>query len=139
MITLEARCSSGHYLAAIVPISGLENETRYQVLVFRHGVECQAKKGKTDVLARKLHKEVLPALQRQPGFIDLVALTDDKNDERVVCLSFWSSKESVERYQREHYDTIVQTLESELDGKPTLETLEVAISTAHRIASSNAA
>jgi hypothetical protein len=63
MITLEARCSSGHYLAAIVPISGLENETRYQVLVFRHGVECQAKKGKTDVLARKLHKEVTGAAE----------------------------------------------------------------------------
>lgn len=39
MITLEARCSSGHYLAAIVPISDLENETHYQVLVFRHGNE----------------------------------------------------------------------------------------------------
>jgi hypothetical protein len=39
MITLEARCSSGHYLAAIVPISELENETRYRVLVFRHGNE----------------------------------------------------------------------------------------------------
>jgi heme-degrading monooxygenase HmoA len=102
-------------------------------------VECHAKKGKTDVLARKLHNDVLPLLQRQPGFIDLVALTDDKDDERVVCLSFWNSKESEERYQREHYDTIVQTLGAELDGKPTLETLEVVISTVHRIASSNAA
>jgi len=102
-------------------------------------VECQAKKGRTDVLARKMHKEVLPALQSQPGFIDFVALTDDKDDERVVCLSFWNSKESAERDQREHYDTIVQTLGAELDGKPTLETLEVAVSTAHRIASSNVA
>ena len=102
-------------------------------------LECQARKGKTDVLARKVHNEVLPALQRQPGFIDLVALTDEQNDERVVCVSFWNSKESAERYQREHYDTIVQTLGPELDGKPTLETLEVAISTAHRIAFSNAA
>jgi hypothetical protein len=39
MITLEARCSSGRYLAAIVPISDLENEARYQVLVFRYGNE----------------------------------------------------------------------------------------------------
>ena len=107
--------------------------------MFTRIVECQAKKGKTEVLAKKVRNEVLPALQKQPGFIDLITLTDDKDDERVVCLSFWNSKESAERYQREHYDTIVQTLGSELDGKPTLETLEVAISTAHRIAASNAA
>jgi heme-degrading monooxygenase HmoA len=107
--------------------------------MFTRIVECQAKKGKTEVLAKKVRTEVLPALQTQPGFIDLVALTDSKNGERVVCLSFWNSKESAERYQREHYDAIVQTLGSELDGKPTLEILEVAISTAHRIASSHAA
>jgi hypothetical protein len=39
MVTLEARCRSGHYLAAVVPISDKENQTGYQVLVFRHGKE----------------------------------------------------------------------------------------------------
>jgi len=39
MLTFEARCTSGHYLAAIVPISELGNQTRYQVLVFQHGNE----------------------------------------------------------------------------------------------------
>lgn len=39
MVTLEARCRSGHYLAAVVPISDKENRTGYQVLVFRHGNE----------------------------------------------------------------------------------------------------
>lgn len=39
MVTLEARCRSGHYLAAVVPISDKENETGYQVLVFRQGNE----------------------------------------------------------------------------------------------------
>ena len=39
MITLEARCSSGHYLAAIVPTTESENGTRFQVLVFLQGSE----------------------------------------------------------------------------------------------------
>ena len=39
MTTFEARCTSGRYLAAIVPISELGNQTRYQVLVFQHGNE----------------------------------------------------------------------------------------------------
>lgn len=39
MITLEARCRSGHYLAAVVPITDPANQTGYQVLVFRQGNE----------------------------------------------------------------------------------------------------
>ena len=107
--------------------------------MFTRIVECQAKKGITDVLVKKVRNEVLPTLQKQPGFIDLVALRDNKDDERIVCLSFWNSKESAEHYQIEHYDTIVQMLRSELESNPTLETLQVEISTAHRIASSRAA
>jgi len=107
--------------------------------MFTRIVECQAKKGKTDVLANKVRNEVLPTLQKQPGFIDLVALRDNKDDERIVCLSFWNSKDGAEHYQREHYDTIVQMLRSELETNPTLETLQVEISTAHRTAASRAA
>jgi len=66
--------------------------------MFTRIVECQAKKAKTDVLAKKVRNEVLPTLQKQPGFIDLVALRDNKDVERTVCLSFWNSKDSAEHY-----------------------------------------
>jgi hypothetical protein len=39
MVTLEARCRSGHYLAAVVPIQDHGNGSGYQVLVFRQGIE----------------------------------------------------------------------------------------------------
>lgn len=39
MITLEARCRSGHYLAAVVPIMDKHLRTEYHVLVFRQGHE----------------------------------------------------------------------------------------------------
>jgi hypothetical protein len=39
MITFEARCRSGHYLAAVVPISDQGRRRGYQVLVFRQGNE----------------------------------------------------------------------------------------------------
>ena len=39
MITLEARCRSGHYLAAVVPIMDKHFRTEYHVLVFRQGHE----------------------------------------------------------------------------------------------------
>jgi heme-degrading monooxygenase HmoA len=107
--------------------------------MFTRIVECQAKKGKTEEVAKKVRNEVLPILQKQPGFIDLVALRDSKDDERIVCLSFWNSKENAEIYHREHYGTIVQMLSSELQANPGLETLQVEISTAHRIAVGRAA
>ena len=39
MITFETRCRSGHYFAAVVPITDQENRTGYQLLVFRQGNE----------------------------------------------------------------------------------------------------
>jgi uncharacterized protein YcgI (DUF1989 family) len=39
MIMLEARCRSGRFLAAVVPITGQGTRTGYQVLVFRQGDE----------------------------------------------------------------------------------------------------
>lgn len=56
---------------------------------------------------------------------EIGALRDNKDDARII-------------YQYEHYDTFVQMLRSELENDPTLETLQVEISTAHRIASSRA-
>jgi heme-degrading monooxygenase HmoA len=107
--------------------------------MFTSIVQCQAKKGKTEELARKVRNEVLHTLQNRPGFIDLVALRDNKDNERIICLSFWNSKATAEHYQRGHYDTIVQMLRSELETDPTLETFRVEISTAHRIAVDKAA
>jgi hypothetical protein len=41
--------------------------------MFTSIVQCQAKKGKTEELARKVRNEVLHTLQNRPGFIDFVA------------------------------------------------------------------
>jgi heme-degrading monooxygenase HmoA len=107
--------------------------------MFTRVVECEAKKGKSEDLTRKLRNEVLPALLKQPGFIDLIALRNGMDAERVLCLSFWDSKESAEKYNREPYNTIVNVLKPVLTINPTVETLRVEISTAHRIATSQAA
>jgi hypothetical protein len=39
MITLEASCRSGHYLAAVVPTMDRQLRTEYHVFVFRQGQE----------------------------------------------------------------------------------------------------
>lgn len=102
-------------------------------------VECRAKAGMGEEAFKKLRLEALPILQKQPGFIDLIALRSGNDEERVVCLSFWNTEESAEHYYRQEYDSIVQTLRPVLTTNPALETWRVEISTAHQIAASRAA
>jgi hypothetical protein len=52
----------------------------------------------------------------------------------VVCISFWTLREDFERYNREHYYTIADTLQPLLESPVTQETFEVNASTAHGIA-----
>ena len=107
--------------------------------MFTRVVECQAKTGMSEEAVKKVRLEVLPILLKQPGFVDLIALRASDDQQRVVCLSFWDTKESAERYHRGHYESVVQTLKSVLETKPMQETLRVEISTAHHIAANRAA
>jgi hypothetical protein len=47
MVTLETRCRSGHYVAAVMAIDGDANPTKYHVLVFRQGHEVYQQTAKT--------------------------------------------------------------------------------------------
>ena len=103
-------------------------------------VECQSKTGRSEQAGNKLENDVLPILEKQAGFVDFLVLSDKANPERLVCISFWTSREDAEEYDnRQHYYTITDTLKRVLECPPTLETFAVNASTAHRIAVSRAA
>jgi quinol monooxygenase YgiN len=107
--------------------------------MFARVVECQSKVGRREQVGSKLKNEILPILQKQPGFVDFLTLSDKTNPERLVCISFWTSREEAEEYHRQYYDTITDTLKPVLESPPTLETFEVNTSTAHRIVVGRAA
>lgn len=107
--------------------------------MFTRVVECQAKKGKTEELTSRLRTQLLSTFQKQVGFVDLMALKDSKDHERIVCLSVWDTKDDSDHQQREHYATIVQMCGAVLATQPTVETLQVAISTEHGIVASRVA
>ena len=107
--------------------------------MFARVVECQSKTGRSEQVRNKLKNDVLPILQQQPGFVDFLALSDKTNPERLVCISFWTSREDAEEYHRHHYDTINDALRPVLESPPMLETFAVNVSTAHRIATDRAA
>ncbi len=102
--------------------------------MFTRIVECHVKPEKKDEFNNKLRSEVLPILQKQPGFVDLIALASENDPERMVALSFWNSKQDAERYHQEHFKRIAEILKPHLRRDPSVETYNVDTSTTHRIA-----
>jgi len=107
--------------------------------MFTRIVECYVKKEKKQDFTEKMQKAVLPILQSQPGFVDLLALSSEDEPERVASISLWRSRADAERYHRAHYDEIVDSLRPMLRDEPSIEFYNVEASTAHRITASKAA
>jgi heme-degrading monooxygenase HmoA len=107
--------------------------------MFTRIVECHVKPEKKDEFNQKLRNDVLPILNRQPGFVDLISLVQDSDRERQVALSFWNTKEDAERYHRENYNRILEMIKPYLKKDPKVETFNVDTSTSHRIAAGKAA
>ena len=107
--------------------------------MFTRVVELTAKPGKNKQLADTINEKVLPILKKQKGFVDETVLVSDKDDNRILGLSFWNSKENAEQYHRERYPRVRETLEHLLEVEPVIRTFDVHTSTTHRIAAGKAA
>jgi len=102
-------------------------------------VECHVKPETRDEVEKRMRNEVLSVLQKQPGFVDLIALESEDETERLVAISFWNTKHDAERYHREHYPRVAEILKPYLTSDPRVETFNVGHSTAHRISADEAA
>ncbi len=107
--------------------------------MFARVVECQSKAGRSEQAGNKLRNDILPTLQKQPGFVDFLTLSHKTKPERLVCISFWTSRADADEYHRHHYETINDALRPVLESPPVFETFGVNLSTAHRIAFDRAA
>jgi heme-degrading monooxygenase HmoA len=107
--------------------------------MFTRTVEVTLKPGKARELANIINDKVLPILKKQKGFVDETVLVSDTEDNRVLSLSFWNSKEDAEKYQREQYPAIHEMVRHLLEAEPVVRTFNVDSSTTHRIAAGKAA
>jgi heme-degrading monooxygenase HmoA len=107
--------------------------------MFTRTLECEARVGKKDELANRVTEEVLPILQNQPGFVDMIALSDDVRPRHLVYLSFWKSKEDAQLYHRERYEQIVNMITPLITEPPTVENFTVEIWTSQKVVASKAA
>jgi heme-degrading monooxygenase HmoA len=102
-------------------------------------VECTVKPDKREEFNTRMRNEVLPLLGKQPGFVDEVSLKHETDQDRLVAISFWRTKEDAERYRRETFSKVQDILKPLLKTQPEVETFNVEDSTIHRIAAGKAA
>jgi quinol monooxygenase YgiN len=102
-------------------------------------VEINSKTGKGREVARTVSEKVLPILKAQPGFMDEITLVSDDNPDRLLCLSFWNSKENADKYQQEQFSRVSDSISNALEGAPQVRTFNVEMSTFHKIAAGRAA
>ena len=107
--------------------------------MFTRTVEVTPKSGKARELANTINDKVLPILKKQKGFVDETVLVSDKEDNRVLSLSFWNSREDAEEYHRAEYQKVHDLVRHLLEAEPMIRTFDVHTSTTHRIAAGKAA
>ncbi|HLX77071.1 MAG TPA: antibiotic biosynthesis monooxygenase [Terriglobales bacterium] len=107
--------------------------------MFTRIVECTVKPEKKDEMQQRLRNEILPLLQKQPGFVDEVGLASEHDPERMVAISFWKTREDAERYHRDTFSRVQDIVKPYLKGPIKVETYNVEESTIHRIAAGKAA
>jgi heme-degrading monooxygenase HmoA len=107
--------------------------------MFTRIVECTVKPEKKEEMTHRLRNEILPLLQKQPGFVDEVSLVSESNEQRLVAISFWRTKEDAERYHRETFPRVLDIIKPALQSQPKVETYNVEDSSIHRIAAGKAA
>jgi heme-degrading monooxygenase HmoA len=107
--------------------------------MFTRAVELVSKSGKSRELSNTISDTVVPILKKQQGFMDETVLVSDAEPDRVLALSFWKTKENAERYQREQFKNVHDTVRHLLETVPNVRTFEVHTSTGHKIAAGKAA
>jgi len=107
--------------------------------MFTRVVELTTKPGKNKQLSETINDKVLPILKKQKGFVDETVLVSDKEDNRVLSLSFWNTREDAEQYHRAEYPKVNEMVRHLLEAEPTIRTFDVHTSTTHRIAAGKAA
>ncbi len=78
--------------------------------MFARKVEFDLVVNKKEEFLRKLRDEVLPIMKKQPGFIDMLGLTNEIKVEKALVISFWESREHALNYENMVFPKISQML-----------------------------
>ena len=102
--------------------------------MYARNVMIHLKPNSVSEFTTTFEKDILPLLRKQSGFTDEITfLAEDGRD--AVAISLWDRKESAEKYSRDTYPKVLESLTKFVEGTPKVHAYEVGNSTFHKIAS----
>jgi len=107
--------------------------------MFTRVVEIKSKAGKSKELTNTINEKVVPILKKQRGFVDEIVLVSDNETDQVLGISFWDTRADAERYHREQFPTIQDSVRHLLEGEPLVRTFNVETYIGQKIAAHKAA
>jgi quinol monooxygenase YgiN len=92
--------------------------------MFARNLAFEVKLEKKEEFVKLVKDQVLPILKKQVGFLEVLPFFQTKASvEKVFIISLWTTRQDAERYEREFYSRVLDTL------KPFLNTpVEVSYS-----------
>ena len=76
--------------------------------MFARIVEFIPKLEKKEELFKVVRKQVLPILNKQPGFLEILPFLPEAGAEKAIIVTFWAEKRDAERYEREVYPRVAE-------------------------------
>lgn len=101
--------------------------------MFARKVAACLRPGSLTEFANLMEYEILPWLQKQEGFLDLITLAAPDGRE-VTTISFWNHKGSAQAYNASGYPEALNILGRILEGAPYVKTFDVVGSTLQGVA-----
>ncbi len=102
--------------------------------MFARKVAVRLKPNSLTEFTNLMESAIVPWLQKQAGFQDLIILSVPDGGE-VTTISFWDHKGSAQAYNLSGYPEVLKILGNLLDGTPYIKTFEVVSSTLPRVTS----
>ncbi len=102
--------------------------------MFARVIEIKTKPGKAAELCHAIHDRILSLLKAQPGFVDEVVLISETEEDKVLAVSFWQTRQEEEQYAQEHFKQVNEIIHEHVHTAPKVHRFLVDSSTAHKIA-----
>jgi heme-degrading monooxygenase HmoA len=107
--------------------------------MFTRVIELTSKPNQSKELSNAINERALPILQKQGGFVDEILLVSNAEPDRVLALSFWKTRDDAERYHREQYKNVAESVRHLLATEPLIRTFDMQTSSGLKNVTSRAA
>ena len=106
--------------------------------MYSRTVSCTIDPSRVSEFKSELNNQLLPRIQAQEGFVDNLESLDPATGE-FSCTTLWETKSDVDNYDKGLFQEIAAKLGPLMKDGPTVKTLPVENSSAHRVMAGKAA